>query len=295
MAPETSICERRVRLLLAYDGRPHGGWQFVGDGRSVQEAVECAVMRILKSPNLVRVHASGRTDAGVHALGQVVHFAVPAEWRMDGGAWCRALNSLLPVSIRVLDAADAEPGFHARHQATGKHYRYRVFNGPELHPLDAGYVWHWPWPLDVPAMRSAARLLVGEHDFSAFAAFRHDGTDRSPGSGKNIRQIWHVTIQDDLPPAHLRTCATPPSHPGQCAGSYLNLDFTGSGFLYKMVRLLVGALLHVGRGSLDEMGLRALLACRLNAQGEIIKSPLCAAADGLYMVRVFYGDDVACP
>jgi tRNA pseudouridine38-40 synthase len=262
--------ERRVRLLLAYDGRQHGGWPYVGDGRSVQEAVENAVRRILKSEALVRVHASGRTDAGVHALGQVVHFAVPDDWRMDGAAWCRAINSFLPPSIQVLDASYAVPGFHARHSATGKHYQYKLFNGALLHPLDHGVWGHWPWPLDVAAMRDAIKILPGEHDFSAFAAYRHDGTDYPAGSGRNVRRIWRADLCSD--------------------GRRLTIDIEGSGFLYKMVRLLVGALIHVGRGSLDRTGLEGLLECRLDARGELVKSPLCAPADGLYMVEVFYGE-----
>jgi tRNA pseudouridine38-40 synthase len=257
-----------MRLTLAYDGRPHSGWQHVGDGRSVQEHVEKAVARVLKAGGLVRLHASGRTDAGVHALAQVVHFDIPPDWRMDGPAWVRALNCQLPPSIRVLAADEVDPAFHARRHAQGKHYRYRLFNGPMLHPLDHGVVGHWPWPLDCAAMALAAPAFCGEHDFSAFAALRHDGTDHLPDTGRNIRRIWRSDISRD--------------------GDYLTFDIEGQGFLYKMVRLMVGALIHVGRGSLDRNGLEELFACRLDATGRLIKSPLCADAAGLYMVEVFY-------
>ena len=259
---------RRMKLVLAYDGRHHSGWQHVGDGRSVQEQLEAAIARVLKSDALTRVHASGRTDAGVHALAQVAHFDVPGDWRMDGASWVRALNPLLPPSIRVLETEDAPPGFHARRSSTGKHYRYRLFNGPILPPLDHGVVWHWPWPLDTRAMIEAAPVFLGEHDFSAFAAFRHDGTDAAPESGRNIRHVWRFDVKAD--------------------GPYLTMDIEGKGFLYKMVRLMVGALIHVGRGSLDTGGLRALFEARFDKTGRLIKSPLCAGAEGLSMVEVFY-------
>ena len=259
---------RRMKLVLAYDGRHHSGWQHVGDGRSVQEQLEAAIAKILKSDQLTRVHASGRTDAGVHALAQVAHFDVPGDWRMDGAAWTRALNPLLPPSIRVLETTDAPPGFHARRGSTGKHYRYRLFNGRILPPLDHGVVWHWPWPLDTKAMIEAAPVFLGEHDFSAFAAFRHDGTDAAPESGKNIRRVWRFDVTVE--------------------GPYVTMDIEGKGFLYKMVRLMVGALVHVGRGSLDGAGLRGLFEAKLDKTGRLIKSPLCAGAEGLTMVEVFY-------
>ncbi len=259
---------KRVRLTIAYDGRPFSGWQYVGDGNSVQEKLESAVARILKTDQLVRLHASGRTDAGVHALAQVAHFDVPPDWRMDGTAWCRAINCLLPPSIRVLDACYMPPTFHARKQAIGKHYRYKLFHGPLLHPLDHGVIWHWPWPLDPAAMQAAATAFIGEHDFSAFAAFRHDGTDRSPESKNNIRRIWRLDVHSE--------------------GDYSTFEIEGAGFLYKMVRLMIGALIHAGRGSLDADGIRELLANHNDATGRLRKSPLCAGADGLYMVQVMY-------
>lgn len=255
-------------MTIAYDGRPHSGWQHVGDGRSVQEHVEVAVARVLKSPRLVRLHASGRTDAGVHALAQIAHFDIPLDWRMETQAWMRALNCQLPPSIRVLAADEVDPRFHARRHATGKHYRYRLYNGVLLHPLDHGVVWHWPWPLDLVAMRAAVPEFLGVRDFSAFAAYRHDGTDSDPGSGRNIREIWRFDITRD--------------------GDYLTMDIEGKGFLYKMVRLMVGALIHVGKGSLDSAGLRALFLCEHDATGRLVKSPLCVGAEGLYLVEVFY-------
>jgi tRNA pseudouridine38-40 synthase len=117
-------------------------------------------------------------------------------------------------------------------------------------------------------MTEAAPVFLGEHDFSAFAAFRHDGTDAAPESGRNIRHVWRFDVTVE--------------------GPYVTIDIEGKGFLYKMVRLMVGALVHVGRGSLDGAGLRALFEARLDKTGRLIKSPLCAGAEGLTMVEVFY-------
>ncbi len=269
-APPDHPERRRIRATIAYDGRPFRGWQFAGDGSSVQETVESAVRRVLRAGGRVPVHASGRTDSGVHALGQVVHFDTPPGSRMDGGAWQRALNSFLPPSVRVLDACPVPGDFHARYSATGKHYRYRLFSGRILPPIDHGLVWQWPWPLDPLAMAAAAACFLGEHDFSTFAAFRHDGTDHGPATGKNVRRLWRADVQAE--------------------GPWITLDFEGSGFLYRMVRLIVGALIHAGRGSLDASGIMDLLSCRHAADGQLVKSPLCAAADGLYLVEVFYGN-----
>lgn len=260
---------RRWRLLLAYDGSAFSGWQFQGNGRSVQEHLERALQRICQSDQRLPVHAAGRTDAGVHALAQVVHFDAPATLSLDGAAWTRALNTGIPPQMRVLDAAEAEHGFHARYSAVGKHYRYRLCCGPILPPLEFARAGHWRHPLDGEFMRQAASRLVGEHDFSGFAAYRNDGTDQTPESGRNLRCVTRADV-------------------AEVEGGF-EFDFEGSGFLYKMVRMMVGALIHAGAGRLapDEIG--DILACRLDSTGRLRKSPLCASAGGLYLAEVRYG------
>lgn len=261
---------RRWRLTLAYDGSAFSGWQFQGNGLSIQEHLEAALATIVKSDQRLPVQASGRTDAGVHALAQIAHFDAPARLTLDGAAWTRALNVQLPHRMRIISAEPAAPDFHARFDACGKHYRYRLFTGAVLPPHDYGRVCHWPHALDTAAMREAAARFLGEHDFSAFAAYRNDGTDQTHGNGRNIRRIWRADLESD--------------------GPSITIDFVGNGFLYRMVRMMAGALIKIGAGRLAPSDIPALLNGRLAHDGRFEKSPLCAPADGLYLVEVFYAD-----
>lgn len=250
----------RFRLTLAYDGRPFAGWQSQPSGLTVQDALERAILKILPDYPL-RVLASGRTDAGVHALGQVVHFDVPEDKSLPSAAWQRALNVHLPPSIRVMDSRAVPDSFHARFDAMGKTYRYRIWTGSVLPPLEAGLAFHHPRPLDFSLLAEACARITGRHDFTNFAAFRgnEDGTE------DNIRTLWSVDpqVQQDL----------------------LTLTFHGSGFLYKMVRLLTGALLRVAVGREPLSWLEDLLHRRSPG-----KCAHVAPADGLYLVEVHYQD-----
>ncbi|QQL45433.1 tRNA pseudouridine(38-40) synthase TruA [Sulfuriroseicoccus oceanibius] len=267
---------RRIRLTIAYEGSGFSGWQSQPAGDAVQDHVQRAIAAILGKPSAL--HGSGRTDAGVHALGQVAHFDLPPTHRMDGGAWLRALNTKLPRQIRIVDAAVVDTDFHARFSATGKHYRYEIVVADVLPPFDHLRAWHQRGPLDLAAMHEACRILTGEHDFSAFCANRNDGTDRVPGSGDNVRHVTSITplesALDHLP------------------GTRITLDFRGNGFLYKMVRLMTGAIVRCGQHKLTTTELTAMLDReRLAAQhaaGGVEKSPLCAPADGLTLVSVDY-------
>lgn len=248
----------RFRLTLAYDGRPFAGWQSQPGGNTVQDFLERALGRVLPETS-PRVHGSGRTDAGVHALGQVAHFDAPSEFRLNGDAWRRALNSHLPPSIRVTHCAEARPDFHARFDATGKTYRYRIFTGEVLPPLEVGLAWHRPKQLDFDLLAEACAALEGTHDFAGFAAFRgnEDGTEDT------VRTLWSVTLTNDGP---LRV-----------------LTFHGSGFLYKMVRLLTGALVRVAAKKQPLTWLTDLLHRRDPGKCQHVAPP-----DGLYLVSVDY-------
>ena len=250
----------RLRLTLAYDGRPFAGWQSQPSGQTVQDTLEKALLQILPDQPL-RVTASGRTDAGVHALGQVVHFDTPAGSSLPPDAWLRALNVHLPPSIRVMESRVVPDTFHARFDATGKTYRYRLWTGAVLPPLEAGLACHHPRPLDLTALTGACVALQGTHDFTNFAAFRghEDGTE------DNVRTLWTV-------------------EPG-VQGAVLTLTFHGSGFLYKMVRLLTGGLLRVATGRVSLTWLTDLLQRRVPG-----KCAHVAAAAGLYLVEVDYPD-----
>ena len=159
----------KFKLTIAYDGTQYEGWQVQKTGTGVQEKVEAALAKLF--PSRPRVHSSSRTDTGVHALGMVAHFEVPrAECRMAPRKLALALNAWLPEDIRVLAAARAAHGFHARFNAAGKQYRYFVWNHAAMNPLIRHTAWHVPRPLDLRAMRAAAPCFVGRHDFQSFAA-----------------------------------------------------------------------------------------------------------------------------
>jgi tRNA pseudouridine38-40 synthase len=252
--PEAPIL--RLRLLIAYDGRPFRGWQSQATKDAVQDHLEAAFANTIGEK--VSVQGSGRTDAGVHALAQVAHADVPAG-RLEVAAWQGALNNFLPPEIRVLRVKRAAPDFHARFDAAGKIYTYRIWNAPYLHPLEIGRVWHMPSTLDLEILRAGMQLLEGQHDFAGFAA------NRAPGyaAEDTVRTLQDITL------AH--------------RGDLLTLRFAGDGFLYKMVRLLTGTLVRCAQGRAELDFIRDLLA----AKGAR-KTSFAAPAEGLYLTRVIY-------
>lgn len=250
----------RLRLTIAYDGRPFAGWQSQAGGNTVQDHLERSVQRVLKLDAKPVIHGSGRTDAGVHGLAQVAHVDVPDGCRMEMAAWVRALNVHLPAAIRVTSVSPSTPEFHARFDATGKIYRYRIWHAPILPPLEAGLAWHVPHQLDFATLSAACRLCEGEHDFTAFAANRGDGKDEGRDA---VRELWSVTVDHPAP--------------------LLTLTFHGSGFLYKMVRLLTGSFIRVAMGRAPVSWLEHLLTAPPRE-----KTHYLAPADGLYLAEVEY-------
>lgn len=250
----------RVKITVSYDGRPFAGWQSQPAGDTVQDALEAALARICKEPR-VPVQGSGRTDTGVHALGQIAHFDAPSAIGMDAAAWVRALNVNLPAAVRVLDATvlSADTDFHARFSACGKTYRYEVDRAPVLSPFRAGLAWHHPHAIDVHLFRAAAALFAGEHDFAAFAANRHDGKPLAT----TVRTVSALTVAE--------------------SAETLSLTISGNGFLYRMVRLLVGSITRCAEGRESIDWLRDLLVAPAGRT-----SQFCAPADGLYLVSVDY-------
>jgi tRNA pseudouridine38-40 synthase len=244
----------RLKLLLAYDGRAFRGWQSQAGSDGVQDRLEQAFVRV--GEERVVVHGSGRTDAGVHALGQVAHADVPRAF-LPPAKWHAALNANLPPEIRVLRCTRAAADFHARFQARGKTYLYRIHAAPIFPPLEIGRAWHVPGPLDLAVLRACARKLTGTHDFAGFAANRgHPPTSTI----RTLREI-HLTSR----------------------GPLLTLRFTGDGFLYKMVRLLTGTLVRCAAGRMDPGEIDRFLA-----GGGQPKTHFQAPAEGLYLVRVLY-------
>ncbi len=244
----------RLRLLISYDGRPFRGWQSQATKDAVQDFIEGAFIKIVGQR--VVVIGSGRTDAGVHALGQVAHATVPKD-RLEIRQWRDALNAHLRPEIRVLRVSKARADFHAQYHAQGKEYIYRIWNGPFLHPLEIGRAWFVPRKLDLARLRECARLLEGTHDFASFAANRGEPVEDTQRTIHRIR----ITRR----------------------GSLLTLRFAGDGFLYRMVRLLTGTLIRCAEGRAESSFITDLLA----AKGRK-KTHFQAPAEGLYLANVRY-------
>lgn len=248
---------RTFRLVLEYDGTGYSGWQKPGHPVAVQEVVEAALARILGHP--VAVEVAGRTDAGVHALGQVASFASPTPIPAEGLR--RALDHALPGDVRVLEVVEAPPGFHATLHATARHYRYRLRDRGPGSVFDRTRALTVDGPLDLPAMRRAARRLVGTHDFSALCGPL--GRDGHP-----VRTLTAIRV--------LRR------------GPEVWVEVDGASFLHQMVRILVGTLVEVGKGRLTPQEVTAILASRDRPRAGPTLPP-----HGLYLVAVSYGASAA--
>ena len=256
---------RRLKLVVAYDGGPFAGWQSQKGGNTVQDLLEAAFADV--GGQTVRVHGAGRTDAGVHALAQCAHADV--ESRLAAETWTAALNASLPPAIRVVRSGYVGGEFHARFSARGKLYRYRIWNDRYLSPFEQGRAWHVALPLDVDVLKREAAEFVGRHDFAGFAANRGKSR-RADSSADEAEQSTMRTIQS------VRVRRT---------GKSITLEIRGDGFLYKMVRLMVGALVRVasGRSPRGEIATR-LADPTLKSEGARNVAPAC----GLYLVRVLY-------
>ena len=250
----------RLLFTCAYDGLPYCGWQSQRGGASVQDTIEEAVARILREP--LRISASGRTDAGVHAHAQCFHADVPDTCRMSPDNWRAALNAHLPASIRILEVQAVDASFHARFSAVGKEYEYLICTSAVLSPFLHERAWHLPHEFDVDLLGQALRCYEGEHDFRRCAANRGNEPENPPADFY-LRTIYSATLQRE--------------------GDLLRLRLHGNGFMYRMVRLLVGTAHQVARGRMSLDALRGMLE---NPLGD--KTRYCAPAGGLYLRRVFY-------
>jgi len=246
----------RLRLTVAYDGTAYVGWQLQPEGISVQLRLEEALGRLFNPAP--RVCSSSRTDTGVHALGMVVHFDVhQSQWRMDARKLILAINAWLPEDVRIVAASRTRPDFHARFDAAGKQYRYTVWNHASLNPLLRTQAWHVPKPLDIAAMREAARSIEGRHDFRTFSA--------TPGYTRSntVRNLTRCRI--------LRS------------GPRLTFVIEADGFLYKMCRGIVGTLVQVGAGRFASSDILPMIE---SADRRL--AGMTAPAAGLVLHRVWY-------
>jgi tRNA pseudouridine38-40 synthase len=242
----------RIAIGIAYDGRPFDGWQSQPSGNTVQDRLEAAVAEIAGAA--VRVTAAGRTDAGVHATGQVAHFDVDVA--RPESAWVRGTNAHLPEAIAVQWALEVDGDFHARFSATSRRYGYLLYNHPVRPAVFQGKVGWFHLPLDVDAMREASRCLLGERDFSAFRSSECQA--KTP-----VKLLQRIAIER--------------------RGHYVAFEFAANAFLHHMVRNLVGCLVHVGKGAQPPGWLREVLEGRDRA-----KAAPTFPADGLYLTSVTY-------
>jgi tRNA pseudouridine38-40 synthase len=247
---------RNLKLILAYDGTEFCGWQVQPERPSIQGTLASAIGRI--SGENVLPQGSGRTDAGVHALGQVATFET--ESVIPAANLVIALNDVLPASIRVLECQEVPQDFHARKSARAKTYRYRIYRGAICPPFLARYVWHYPYPLDFAAMQASAPLIEGEHDFTSFAAV---DPERGKEPESNVRKVfssqWRAETEEII------------------------YEIRGNGFLHHMVRNLVGTFMLVGKGTLRAQDVVEILGRKSRSAAGAT-----APASGLYLVRVEY-------
>ncbi|MGZ5453839.1 MAG: tRNA pseudouridine(38-40) synthase TruA [Candidatus Aminicenantales bacterium] len=237
-------------LVVGYDGTNFRGWQRQPDGRTVQGVLEEALRKITGKRTVV--HGAGRTDAGVHALGQAASFR--GVFKLSDEVLLRALNAVLPPDIRVFSLAEAPADFHARRSARSKLYRYRIVNAPQPSPLDHSFVLHWPYPLKLGKMRQAAKLFARTADFTAFSSNR----DRSP-----VRTVTRSELRK--------------------SGDEIIYSIEAAGFLRYMVRTIVGTLLEVGRGRIEPEEVEEIF----RHKDRSLAGPT-AAAKGLTLIRVDY-------
>ena len=242
----------RIGLKIEYDGTAYGGWQRQKNAPRIQQTIEEALERALGCS--CRVIGAGRTDAGVHAYGQVAHLDI--ETKIPADRFSYILNQKLPDDIRIVQSWQAAENFHARRDAIGKHYRYTIYQAPHASALERNSSVHVPQQLDVKKMQQAAQVLIGEHDFSAF---------RTVGSNivGTVRTVYRLEVQQQ--------------------GQHIHIDIWGNGFLYNMVRIIAGTLIEVGKGKIPVQEMQSILDSKERA-----RAGATAPAKGLAMCEVFY-------
>jgi tRNA pseudouridine38-40 synthase len=262
------------KITVSYDGAHFVGWQRQASGVSIQGAIE-DVLAVLDGGRAVALAGAGRTDAGVHALGQVASFTLTRE--MSADTLVRALNAHLPPAIRVLSAADVAPSFHARFDARAKTYRYQIWNDEVLSPFERGRVWHVPGRLDIEAMCAAARRLEGRHDFAAFQ-----------GTGADVATTEREIFKSAILKSAILKSANLQSAISNLQSEMVVYEVTGNGFLRHMVRTIAGTLVEIGRGRQPVAWIDDVIASR-----DRTRAGQTAPAQGLFLVSVDYPSALA--
>lgn len=259
--------KKNIKLTIAYDGTNYSGWQRQAEGRGlgVQQVMEDTLGKLLGV--VTHITGAGRTDAGVHALGQVANFYTESSLPAERMAY--AINNQLPRDIRVLSVEEVPGEFHARYDAVGKTYCYYITPGSKPTVFQNRYTWHLPERLDVEKMQEAAKYFLGEHDFRNFAA-----------SGSNVRDFMRR-----IDVCEISRQQVTPAMPWLESENYICFRLSGNGFLYRMVRNIVGTLVLVGKCQLEATQIPALL------QAETKPNIYPAPAHGLFMERVYYNEE----
>jgi tRNA pseudouridine38-40 synthase len=252
---------RNIKLTIAYDGAGFHGWQFQPGLATIQGAVNDVLRKITQEK--ITVNGASRTDAGVHALGQVAHFKTQSA--LSAGEFLRALNALLPPAVRIISTEEVGMDFHARWLTQAKTYRYRIWRGRVLPPFEYRRALHLPWPLDEAAMAEAARCFEGEHDFTSFAA--SSGSEDDDRDREMVRVIHSSELVRE---------------PG---GDEISYVVRGRSFLRYMVRKIVGTLLEVGKGNLASADIARIFEARDRSRSGPTVPP-----EGLYLVSIEYPD-----
>ncbi|MBS4197896.1 tRNA pseudouridine(38-40) synthase TruA [Lederbergia citri] len=244
---------KRYKGIVAYDGSGFSGYQIQPNGRTVQEELEKALGKMHKGAE-VSIVASGRTDAGVHAKGQVIHF--DSTLQLPSERWVKALNGLLPGDISLMQVDSVSSDFHARFDASGKTYKYVVYTGSVRDPFKRHYAAHHPYKLDIEKVKKASECLIGTHDYTSFCSAKTDMDNK-------VRTVSKISIEQK--------------------DDEIVFTFTGNGFLYNMVRIMVGTMLDVGTGKIEVESIPAILAGR-----DRTLAGKTAPAEGLYLWEVYY-------
>ncbi len=244
--------KKRIVLIIEYDGTLYSGWQEQDNARSIQGEIERAIFEVFSVK--VRLFGAGRTDAGVHALGQCAHFDLETD--ISGDRFAYILNQKLDDDIRIRRSFETDDSFHARKSSKGKHYRYTIYNDRIANAVGRYYSWHVPYELDLTEMEKAAAFFVGEHDFSAF---------RTVGSNivGTVRTVYSLQVRKE--------------------GNFITIDITGNGFLYNMVRIIAGTLVYVGEGKISSEDISSIIESK-----DRTRAGITAPARGLQLVEVFY-------
>lgn len=244
---------QRYKGIVSYDGSVYSGFQIQPKDRTVQGEIERALKKLHKGQE-IKIQASGRTDAGVHAKGQVIHF--DSNLDIPIGNWELALNTLLPHDIVFSTIEAASPSFHARYNVLGKEYRYFIHLAERRDPFKRNYAYYYPYPLNIEAIRSAMNYFIGEHDFTSFCSMKTDKENK-------VREIYELELIEE--------------------NDMLVFCFRGNGFLYNMVRIIIGTLLDVGRGKINPHSIQEIIEKKdRKAAGKT------ASSNGLYLWKVFY-------